>query len=859
MILTGSLSWLKKARTGVPGAYRRLGALALITATILMLGTILAPPKTVRALAAQSEELPTPNQLASEIRSKFPDRKTGSPACRNFLQSASIYLREHGWFSERLSYSVMMKSQDPKGTDITFVKVSGDNLLATRVPASSMEVIDLLVVAPYDTLFAENPHEGIYPSHTSGAAGILLALAGQPNAVKDGIALALVSGHHQYGAGIESLLDDLVSKRGIRVNGAIVIGEVWTTHGVALVPNGNPPAGMVAGAYNTCRDAGLSVFLAGEEWRSAWYLESTTPPVAYPIPQAYLDGGNFLGEGESIAKMNIPAITVGLPRSYRPPPSKDNALESKTTEIVRALDLLLAPSSVRQGLAPGGPGALDVTFIPLTGRILTVPTALAKTAAAAISSAGLLVLFFCRDILQELGRLALLAGAFLACLLAHMIRALCLAVGNTRYPSLAYPGRSILLYVLLVAFLLLLGFLRLWSVRTRIHNLHTSAEAAVTATPRGTEAKGPVALGNAWGLAVMTAVLVGLTIAGSQLVPFACGSVLALCVAVVLEVHLRTRGKPPGTGFLWLERALGLVPATMFFTWAGLPWNPDSQAAYLSSWQRLSPENMSLTLAFAVSISCLLSTLKFPRPLPGSKQGVLRISEVMVAACLLCACGFFPRSLPTNVPVSSLVQEFAGSDTQVTITSMRPLGKLALEVQPSPSNGEVVLGDVQDRTGSVPLQFPGVDTSIRANLAHCLSLAEGLSSSKEEVLEARVHASFPQLPAFYVLSLKDSPYGRGTRSPFMLEDIAQILGETGMPSENDFGIVPKPGYSLRVVWWQPAERDMVTLFRFKSGLGSMVLITSQAVYLDSSAVDLSLEAENAAFFRTSMVTAHSSR
>ncbi len=857
MILTGSLSRFRKARTCVPGSYRKLGALALIAATILMLGTILVPSKTVRVLAAQAEDFPTPSQLASEIRSKFPDRKTGTPACRDFLQSASLFLREYGWFTDGMSYSVMMRSQDHKGTDITFMKVSGDNLLATRVPAASIEIIDLLVVAPYDTLFAENPHEGIYPSHTCGAAGILLALAGQPNGAKDGIALALVSGHHQYGAGIESLLYDLVSRRGIRINAAMVIGDVWTTHGVALVPNGNPPAGMVAQVYNACRQAGLSVFLAGEKWRSAWYLESTRPPVTYPIPQAFLDKGDFLGEGESIAKVGIPTVTVGLPRSYRPFPSQDRVVETKTAGIAQAFDLLLAPSSLDQSLTCDGPGALDMVLVPFMGKLLIVPAVSARTAAAVVFGVGLLVLFFCRDILQELGRLALLAGAFLACLLAHMIRALCLAIGNTRYPSLAYPGRSIMLYVLLVALLILLGFLRIWSVRTRIYNLHTGAETAVTAAPRGASGKEHFALGNAWGLAVMTAVLAGLTIAGPQLAPFACVSVLALCIGLVLEAHQRTLGKL-STGVLWLERVLGLVPAVMFFTWAGLPWNPDSQAAYLSTWQRLSPENMSLTLAFAVSICCFLSTLKFPRPLPKSRQGVLRMSEVMALACLLCACGFFPKSLPANVPVSALVQEFAGSDTQVTVTAMRPLGNLALEVQPSPSSSESAR-NVQDRTGSVSLRLPGVNTTKLTSLSHSLSLKEDRNTSKSEVLEARVQASFPQLPTFYVLSLKDSPYGRGTQSPFMLEDVTQILGETEMPSEDSFGIVPKPGYSLRVVWWQPAEEDMVTLFSFRSGLGSRAVITSQAVYLDNPMVDLSLEAENAAFFRASMVTAQSSR
>ncbi len=101
--------------------------------------------------------------LLEEIRFRYPDRKTSSYEAGQFLSFAAAHLTGEGWFSSISDYDAVMKSYSESERQTTFVRVSGQNLLAfSSWPPP--QAIDLLLVAPYDTL---TPDEAASISATS--------------------------------------------------------------------------------------------------------------------------------------------------------------------------------------------------------------------------------------------------------------------------------------------------------------------------------------------------------------------------------------------------------------------------------------------------------------------------------------------------------------------------------------------------------------------------------------------------------------------------------------------------------------------------------------------------------------------
>ncbi len=771
----------------------------------------------------------------SDLLDDFPDRKTGSPECREFFAAASVFLRKLNWHTDVLSYSVLIKAQDQKGINTTFVNVSGDNMVATGVPLAKMDTIDLLIVAPCDTLFTENGNRNILPSYTRNACNTLLSVASKISS--SNTALAFVSGHHQYGAGIEGLLDEL-SAKGIKILSSVIVGDASSTHETPLIPNGNPPSATVKRVYDACNEAGLNVFLAGRRHRTAWYLENVCPTGGSLSPQTHLDWGNFEGEGDAFAKRDIPSVTIGLPVS----PQMALPQVDKSQGVISALGNL-----ADSPFTDAGDLLYDqAIFLQYGGTLTVIPAKTVKAASYIVSAVSLLVLLLCKNALGDLSRLALLVGTLLACVLAHLFRSLSVTLGSFRYLYSANPGAMFLSHIVLVLLLVLLGFLRLWNVRTRIHHLHGGAQTAATSL----ESK-PKRLGHAWGLAIMTATLAGLGTVGSEFTAPALLSVLALCLSVLVE----SRTQNVTSAFVWLARLSALVPSVTFYMQAGVPWKSDSQAAYMAAWQAFRSEGISLLLAFSVSLSCLLSTCEFPRPVTGPRRKILRLSEPFVLVCLVGVLVMPPKLLPSNVPTTALVRETGGQNTEVSVTAPRPLGKVFVEAGTPLLMGEP-LEEVQDRTGSWSLKFPVQDTSVRATLSHNLHFVE--DGDNGHLLQAHVEAAFLKNPTYYTVTLRDSSYGRGVKKPFNVTNLDQVVGGVGIPEEA-YKVDAKPGYCLRIVWWAPSEKQAKCCLNVKPGTGSMVIVTSEAVYVDDLMVNVSFEADNAAFFGASTVTAQSSK
>jgi len=830
--------------------------LILLLALVATITPVLPVVPARRALASSED-------LTTFIAREFPDRKTSSYDSQRLMSFLAGQLLPQAWTVEVKPYSVLVRAGAQRSQETTFIHVSGENLLAYKAPSS--RGVDLLIVAPYDVLFREAVDQSAPPSYTARATAALLdfaaGLKSSGSISPMNVAVAFVSGHYQYGAGLEALLGEL-EKGSARVKAALVIGDIGALDSLPLTVGDNTPVALVRAVQDAARKNGLPVTVVGPRARDAWFRSALRPKGAYSV-EFLLDDGNFTGEAETLARRSIPVLTLGLPRGGGVPAcvetaegrSAASATSQKTEKVAGALEDLLAAGESAQGLAAGRVISDTVVF-QLAGRAHFVPRTAAAIASWLVAAVAVMALVVSLRSQRDFGPLALLGGILAVSVVSHGLRSLWFALDAGSYAVSLYPGRSVFLYFWSGLTFVLLGFLRAWRIRTRIAHLESrmsgrrgsrdpvpDGPASVHDASRSTHPGGSWT--GSWGLALATAVLAGTNVLGSELAPAASLAALSLSVAVLL--HSRSPG-------LWTRRFLCTVPLLPLIFWAGWPFGGDASRIYSASLATLSVESVSFTATLAVLAASLLSTFSFPAPASPRSLKAITVAE-LATACLFVVLGIaVPRSGTRSAPVVAVVKEFLGNEARLTVDAPRPVGEVALFPAPAGQAASNVPSSIPSRSISENVRFSTSPCpSSWASTRH-----EVQSQTKGEAktrASARIVTALSQQPSFYQVRFQDSPYKGNTTAAFVLEDLSTVLGTGALPVKPDIEVKPAPGYSITVVWWMPKEPALITPFVISyDAAASRVDVVTRAVFLNRSNLGLEPSAANARFLLVTTVT-----
>lgn len=779
-----------------------------LLAAIAVIATVsTAILRQVPAVARAQDSPPQALALVEEIISRFPDRKTSSYEASQFLSFAAAFLKGEGWYPSITDYHAVVKSSSADRTQTTYVSVSGQNLLAfpSQTPPGT---IDLLLVAPYDTATPDDAEFLPLRAYTAEASASLLSLSSEIR--RSGsltVALALVSGHYQLGAGAEALLKTL-DEKGLTVKSVLVLGDMYSSNYLPLVANNYLDLESLRASYDDARAAGLRPHIVGIG-NSTWYEVVSKAPSGSPTVDTLLGTSDFPGEGSVFAQREIPALTVGFPRgSYLA--SKDRqGLETLDPERASKVLSLLAALSQTGALLKGTPDlpAAGGFPDPFAGgpavfqafdRMVVFEQKTVSLAGLAMCAFGTLVLIFCRRLLDARG-LALTGGIALAATASFTISGALFSSVSGRYTSWAFPVLPLSMVGILFAGLTLLGFLRIWSVRSRIAHLHRKAYPNAPDSPLHGNGPGVGGNGNevrttagAWGLALILAVTAGTGLKGSPFFPCALASSVLMCLSVVIE-GIRLRHNRSLGAWVWVNRALYLAPLGAALLWAGSPTESEVLTRLGTGITHVSPETVASLLSVAASSASLISTFRFPKPAE-KRRGLLLLAEIITLAGMLAAVFALPKITPGSVP-AHVVDYESPSDWAV------------IEVSRSESNAGVALD-----------------------------------------------ATLLERPTFLALDIKDTVRARSGSSRAAVSKVMGIDALLGVSEEDDGDSEPfelPSGNSIRLVWWYPPE----FVFSKKLGLDpkSIISVELSAVYLGRSYPGPTLEPPEASLANVTRV------
>lgn len=813
---------------------------------------------------------------AEEIAAAFPDRQTSSYDSSRFTSFVAAKLNGMGWDARVTSYSKLMKALDQRTANTSFTHVSGENVLAYSKEMEPAGPVDLLVVAPYDVFLRETgePQE---ISYTARAAGALLAFAESREAWaahSPSIVIAFVSGHYQYGAGMEALLEELMVEQGRQVLAAVVLGDIDALDSLPLAVHATTPASLLQSVYDAARRAGVPATVVGPGAREAWYKTVTSPRVGAFSVESMFDGGQFKGEAHVLAAKGIPALTLGTPRNNVLWPI-DDAADGKPEQ---AAALLRGLAEGVRTLQSGGPAVSEVVVVQALGDLYLFSRDTLLKASGALALAAVAIIVQKQRKGSSLASLALFGGVLLAMAVAHPLRSAWFSGDPQRYAALLRPRESLFLYVWSGLAIVALGVFRIWRVKIRIAHLHSKMEsykaqsaaasaqvsgngdpssdehsssngqASPNGQPDGRAASKPAA-GNwagPWALAAIAAIPLGTSLAGSEIA--APALVSTACLAFIVLIDFPDRLPKPVTLIL---RLLGAASAVLPAVWAGSPMVRDAARVYAISAVQFGAEAVSFTVSLAAFVACVISAFRLPEP--PSRRGMILVTlaEILILAVFIAVGVTIPRKSAQALPARALMEESLGSDSRMNLYVTRPVGSIRLL---SPGEEAAVAGmprEIVNRGYGELMRLPTTPAADWVEIVHDVSSSD--NGDKEQRLTGQMSATFRVRPSYYRLTLKDVPLTKNSVTPFRLENEAELIGAE-IPSTAWAATGARPGYSITVTWWMPVE---MTLTRNYTAVvarsSSRVEVSMGAVYLDKSYMGLTPSAPSTRFVQVTTV------
>lgn len=818
-------------------------------------------------------------RYAEEIASSFPDRKTSSYDSSRFTSFVAAKLTEMGWDARVTSYSKLMKATDHKMGSATFTHVAGENVLAFSREMPPASPVDLLIVAPYDVFLRETgePEE---ISYTARAAGSLLAFAASRETWANqspAVALAFVSGHYQYGAGLEALIEELTVAQGRQVQAAVVLGDIDALDSLPIAVHPGTPAGLLRTVHDAAGIAGVPATVVGPGARESWYRIVTNPRFGPFSIESMFDGGQFKGEAHLLETKGIPALTLGTPRNNILWPL-DPASDGKPEQVASLLTNLVAADP---GLLSQGPLLSQAIVVQALGDLHLVSKDTLLKAAGTLALLAAAIITIKQRQGKDLTSLAVFGGVLLAMAAAHPLRSAWFSGDPQRYAALLRPHASLFLYVWSGLLIVSLGVFRIWRVKVRIAYLHSkvqsyksqSAAAGQQPETEGEQASGvqPTAIdqpspveqpetsnrpapkrsaakwSGPWALAAIAAVLLGTTLVGSEIA--APALVATACLALFVLVDSPDRFPKPVTVIV---RLLGAAAALLPALWAGSPLARDAARVYAISAARIGVEAIAFTVSLAACIACVVSAFRLPEPVPGRSMLLVTLTELLILAVFITVGVMIPRKSAQALPARALLEEYLGSDTRLNLYVTRPVGAIQLL---QPGEEAVVTGFPEtwpNRGYGELMRLPAVPAGNWAEITHHVS--PPVTNEREQWSPGEVVATFRERPTYYRLTFQDVPLTKSSRTPFRLENALEVIGPEVPPAAVEVAGT-QPGYSISVTWWMPVDLTLAKSYNVVvNPSSSRVEITGRAVYLDRSYLGLTPSAPSTRFVQVTTVS-----
>ncbi len=799
----------------------------LVLATMVaILACALVPTSVTQAGA------PMDSDLALRIARAFPERKTSSYEAGRLLSYLSGQLQIEGWSTRRLPYTNVSKTVSHRDKKIVYERVSGENLLALESPSAKR--LDYLIISPYDNLFADLADDPMPPSATAVSTSLGLEMARLLDRDSGEFGIAFVSGHHQNGAGMRALLE-VLEKDGITVSAFVALGDLQAVDRLPLVTGPEVPLSLVERMMEGAGSAGLDPFIA-TDWTQNLIAGRWAAGDAVS-PDRALVGGGYSTEHDVLASLGLPVLTVGLPFAH-PTRKLSNASTPMTTRGEKVSVTAQALVGVLGAPLPTeGPAVKDLHVWTLLGKTFYAP---AQTlAVGGLVLAALLAVVTVISLPKDFSTFALCAGTCAAAALSMLLDSVFSNRAPVRYVSDILPGRSLALVFVIFALLVSAAFLRLWSIRSRIHHIHEMSKVGEKPP------EGKTVWGCAFGLGVRSALIAGASYTGWEMLP---SLLLGGTAHGIAALFLRPQGplgenRPPSPFALWFARLLYLVPLLSVF-WAGNPLSPLAQAAYRAAWTKLNRGSLISALSLGVVAASVLSTMRMPRPIPRKRFLLLSLCEV-AALALIAVSGFFllaPYS--PSVPAWAVVEEVHEYEAYLSFISPVPIRQVTLI---HGASGEEESFTSLSGLSRVPL--PSVAGFDWANLARTPAPNDEEVSEDGGFPAKRFVAGFEQKEQADLVSLTFSEPVSPRSFPhgFELRGLDTLLSAPPEALGGETVLSVPPGYSVSIIRWDtvPLSGSLAYSLRGPARINQRL----EAVYLDKSFAGIRAVTEGIRYYR----------
>lgn len=874
-------------RMGKRSCKKALKPLLTLMGFMIVLSIVVILPGKASAQAQDSDR--AFSALRREIVSRFPDRKTSSYESGQFLSFAAAFLTEHGWAPSLEDYSAVMKSSHKNGREMTYVRVSGQNVV-TLGSGANPDAVDLLILAPYDTVISDDVQFPITRPYTTEASAALLHLASElEETQRSSIALALVSGHYQLGAGTEALLESLAAK-GVRIKAALVLADMYSSAYLPVVPNNLVDAETIGITDNAVREAGLRSHVARPN-DSTWYVTAASGPPGRSVESVL--GFTFFPYENGVLETNgILSITIGFPSGdrlvVRDPLTLEEPGPERTESVSSALLAIIGGILPVKSEADRVPAKGMALFQDL-GRLIMLPRKTVPAIGLVAALVGSLILVLYRRLLSP-ESLALWGGIALSGVVSFAARWAAFSSSIGTYTGFVFPVRAFAVWLLIFVGLVLLGFLQMWNVKTRIAHLPRRAVPESTdgrhfeQCPDQTPIEEPQPVSGrpkpttgSWGLAVMLAVTAGTSLTGSPFFPHSLYAALAMMIAVAIEGEQARRGRSLGL-LVWVNRTLYLAPLCAAMLWAGPPTERETMAHLVSGLSKVSPETLASLLSIATSASGLISTFRFPKPAPKSRRGLL-VAAIVVTLLVMVTGTYALTTIPVDsLPAAAMAHESYGDLPKLTMVTPRALSQLttvpgALREDLASFKPTFFAG----RDGVVSAPLPPISTFDLATteVTRLISPTTDTSGESTETAstetsrdvpnEVLVDATLAERPTLLTLEIRDTPLTRSGGASQKLTELFGInsilnvsspegdsSGSDGLSHEAEGYVIPRGG-TIRIIWWYPQERVLSKQFGVQPSGSTRVDIALEALYVGRSYLGLGLRSPGASIISLTSV------
>lgn len=772
-----------------------------------------------------------PSSPAYGIVESFPERKTSSYEAGRFLSYLAGQLQQEGWSTRILPYTNVTKTASDLDRSIVYARVSGENLLALQSPDARS--LDYLIISPYDNLFPDSPQDPSTWSATAVSTSLALELAHRLDRDPLKLGMAFVSGHYQNGAGLWALMD-VLEEEGITAGAFLVLGDLQAYGRLPLVAGAETPISFVERLVEAAETAGLQPVIA--TYRTLHLLAGRSRLLGGLSPEKPLPlGAGFQGEHGILEDLGVPVVTVGLPFSDPTVRSRSAAAPAVSVgDTVSAVAEALT-SALGTPPPPEGPVAGEMPVLSVLGETRFVPGSVAL--GAGLGLAAVLLAIALSRLPKDLSAFALCAGTCAAAALSMVLHSLFSNRSAVRYASDVLPGRSIILVFVIFALLVLSAFLRLWSIRSRIHHVHEISRAGT----RPPDEKS--VWGSAWGLAVLATLIGAASYTQSEMLPsLALAGVAHGAGTLILKPQ--GEGQAPSLYALWSARLLYLAPLLAVF-WAGNPFAQWTQALYRASWTSLNWGSMISALSLGVTAASVLGTLRMPGPVARKAFLPLALCEVAALALVLISGLLVPTPYSPRIPAWAVAEESYGFEARLVFSSPVPIHRVTM-VQSH--------GDPSDYESLAGFQYIDLDDTVKFDWAHpARTRYKGDEKKAEDDTEEQVKlaASFGLMQYADAVSVEffEPELPRTHPKGFRIHGLDTLLGCSPEELGGETSLHVPPRYSVSIVWWDTVHLPDSLPYGVEPYGMARVTHKMQALYLDRSYAGISPVTEGIRYYR----------